>query len=283
MRKSHWDAGLTDEEGHLGRPIAWDKWWVPSPVNIERDRLVWGLSDGRLVHETDRLLEGFMPLAEATDGDICNYARRWGVFGICVHGLPASHYPRPEPLPNPLPSGERLPWCYPQGYWEGEPYELIEDWRGYSRKVSAIANVASRLHGGELGTREDWEVLNSTAGGGPTIPRTRSIAADQRGLCVVVNQLLRQAQVGVRYSWEHDRAILQFDGAGLFGALVVQLALAIGRTDGLAVCSGCGVSYVPRRRPRRDRRRYCEQCVRRGVPQRDAATDYRRRKGTGRR
>jgi hypothetical protein len=52
----------------------------------------------------------------------------------------------------------------------------------------------------------------------------------------------------------------------LFGALVVQLALTISRTDGLALCSGCGLSYVPSRRPRDTKRRYCPEYRKRKVP-----------------
>jgi hypothetical protein len=60
-----------------------------------------------------------------------------------------------------------------------------------------------------------------------------------------------------------------------FRSLVLQLLAAIVGT-GFAVCSSCGVSYVPKRRPRTTGRHYCVSCGR-AAALRDAKADYRRR------
>jgi hypothetical protein len=51
-------------------------------------------------------------------------------------------------------------------------------------------------------------------------------------------------------------------GGFLFGALVLQLMSAVTRTAGFAICSECGMAYVPSRQPRRGQQNYCEGCGR---------------------
>ena len=73
-------------------------------------------------------------------------------------------------------------------------------------------------------------------------------------------------QVALEPAWDEPHHLsLRIGVAGLFGALVVQLALAIAKTDGLTLRSACGMTYLPGRRPNPKRRRYCSPC-RAGVP-----------------
>jgi len=65
--------------------------------------------------------------------------------------------------------------------------------------------------------------------------------------------------------------------APLFGTIAVQLLMLVTQTAGLAQCSGCGNSYIPRRKPRDQQRSYCADCRVRKVPQRDAQRDKRSR------
>jgi len=84
-------------------------------------------------------------------------------------------------------------------------------------------------------------------------------------------------QVALEPAWDEPHHLsLRIGVAGLFGALVVQLALAIAKTDGLTLRSACGMTYLPGRRPNPKRRRYCSPCRAGGAPLRDAAADYRR-------
>jgi hypothetical protein len=276
--KSDLEGILSDAEGNRGRPLAWDRWWVPAPVDQKGNRLVWGLRDGRCTVATGELLGDFVGLTDAPDKRILGFARRWGVLGICRHGLPASHNPPPVPLPIPMPFAE-LPWCYPVGYWKGAPSEPLDAWRTYSKKFGAILNIAAQIQEGRGGKPGDWDTLHSPALGVPLRPSAgKTVAVDRRMLGAVLNQMLRQARVGVTLSWNDGKPVLEYTGAGLMAALALQVTLAIARTDGLAVCTACGCPYVPTRRPRRGGRRYCPPCTRRGAPQRDAAADYRRRR-----
>jgi len=84
-------------------------------------------------------------------------------------------------------------------------------------------------------------------------------------------------QVALEPAWDEPHHLsLRIGVSGLFGALVVQLALAIAKTDGLTLRSACGMTYLPGRRPNPKRRRYCSPCRAGGAPLRDAAADYRR-------
>jgi hypothetical protein len=62
----------------------------------------------------------------------------------------------------------------------------------------------------------------------------------------------------------------------LFGAIAVQLVLAISGVQGFAVCDACRNVYAPRRTPRAGECHYCEACRDRKVAQRLAAARYRR-------
>jgi hypothetical protein len=73
--------------------------------------------------------------------------------------------------------------------------------------------------------------------------------------------------------------------------VAVQLILAVTRAEGLAVCSGCGAPYLTNHQPLAGKRvgrwiakrNYCHTCRKSGVPQRDAARDYRKRQAQARR
>ena len=89
--------------------------------------------------------------------------------------------------------------------------------------------------------------------------------------------------LGARVSWFNRESQAEWlpnmpllQGTSLFGALAVQLLMAVSRTGGLAICSGCGAPYVPKRRPNPRRRRYCPQCGLKAA-WRDAQAAQRRR------
>jgi hypothetical protein len=269
-------VSLVDREGRLERPLTSGRWRIPPAVDVNGDRLVWINDPGppvRYARSGKELLEHFVRLADAPAERIKAYARRWGVLNICEHGLPASHNPPPVPLPPKA----LLSWCRPLGWPANELWEPLEVWRRYSRQMRAFLNIAARLHEGDLGRLEDWRVLYYQVEDGPVPWWKRVTAADRRVVTLQLKEWLAIGRVELEPSWDEEPLALRLGVAGLFGALAVQLALAISRTDGLAVCSGCGISYIPSRRPKANRRRYCPECRRRKVPGRDAATGYRQR------
>jgi hypothetical protein len=271
-------SGLTDDKGQLDRPVAWNEWDVPDVV-LQGDRLTWSPRGVfRRAKASSSLLEAFVGLADAVDAGILNYARRWGVFGICRHGLPASH--NPPPVPRPILDGvfrpmDELPWCYPRGWWGGCAWEPLDTWRAYARKFRAVLNVAAGLHDGRRGTGDDWRELNvEMRDGGPT----ERLRQERVQLCTVLNQFLAQGRISLEIRWDETTPTLRPRGSGLFGAVLIQLVLAVGRSGGFAICAACGIPFIPARRPRPDQRHYCERCRKLKVPARDAAADYRRRR-----
>jgi hypothetical protein len=236
-------------------------------VELRDDRLVWGyFLDGTEPQEVDAprdLLLRFVRLADASSEDICGFASRWGVLGICEHGLPSSHNPPP---PFGVHDGPDYS-CRPPGDDIGVYWEPIEPWRHLARQARALLNIAARLHEGELGKAADWRVVyERSRGGGPFGKRYRgSLVVERIVLADCVNELLLLGNVRPALSWgpgksHSSKAEVSLRGWGLFGVLAVQLLMAVSRTAGLATCSYCGESYSPTRRPRAGCLNYCPGC-----------------------
>src|SRR5438552_701854 len=65
--------------------------FVPSDIELEDGRLHWGAGGARYKHVSSRMLDDFIDLHDADDSSILRFARKWGVIGVCRHGLPGSH------------------------------------------------------------------------------------------------------------------------------------------------------------------------------------------------
>ena len=98
------EAGLeTVGPVELDRLFTADTWRVPNSVELKGEALLWDVTKNQTikVHPGRSMLDDFIRLHNAQPDQILKYAMRWGVLGICKHGLPASHsYPSfvPEPL-----------------------------------------------------------------------------------------------------------------------------------------------------------------------------------------
>jgi hypothetical protein len=270
-----WEALVPPDTATLDRPTGTNRWLVPV-VDLDGERLIWkdATVPSRYARPSAGLLERFIGLGDAPSGAIRDYARRWGVLRICDHGLPATHNPQPVPVKT-----GPITWCRPVGWRQGIPWDPLEAWRRYARQMRALLNIGARVHESQPGRLADWEVLYPRSQELPGRPWWgRQVAADRAGVAYQLKEWLRMGQVELEPAWDEPHHLsLRIGVAGLFGALVVQLALAIAKTDGLALCSACGMTYLPGRRPNPKRRRYCSRCRARGAPQRDAAADYRRR------
>ncbi len=244
-------------------------------MEVQGDRLVWWLTVGKsLGEEVDApadLLLRFVRLANATPQPICNFASSWGPLNICEHGLPDSHNPPPLALGGY--NGHQW-WCRWRGYHnrragkkDGDGWEPLAAWRLFAGQARAHLNIAAKLHNGKLGDASDWQMIYTQAG--RTTPWWKSIgddaglALERRKLADCVNEWLLIGNVRPALTWgwgENRNSKVTLQGAGLFGALAVQLLMAVSRTAGLAICSSCGGPYAPQRRPRADRRNYCPDC-----------------------
>lgn len=280
------EAGLIDDEGNLDRPLPPDEWQVPSLVWLEDEKIVWsyGPLGPKLRKPRRGLMEGFIQLSEAETSDekIAEFASQWGVLGICEHGLPATH----NPPPIPAPQGAIHAWCTHLGRYSEESYlgecdgwEPIAAWRHFASQFRALLNLAGELHRGEPGKAEDWQLAY---GSRKTVRGTGSVGQGQTVVSLFVERLLVMTGVRPHFSWRTGKPAMKLGAGGLFGALAVQLALAISRTDGIAWCASCGSPFHPTRMPRDGHRSYCQRKKCKKAALRDAKRDQRARERVAR-
>lgn len=280
MTEPYEELALT--RGDLDRPLSGLRWRPPESIRPEGRGLRWRQT-GEYIQAAAGMLEGFLRLASGPEARILQYARKWGVLGLCKHGLPYLGMPH-----------TRLAWCELQrergtgahyGAWES-----FDSWRLYSKSAGSVLSVAAYLHRDRLAPADD--VRAACALVTPTVQRLLghepedSVATldDQRVLVDgLVNLWLWLGGVRIVFDWSRQGAVIGLGGHawhhGLFGALAVQLMLAVCRSDGLALCSACSKPYAPRRRLKARQRSYCPKCGRRAAI-RDAARDYRTRRAT---
>jgi len=301
------------------QPMASGLLFVPQEIELDGEFLTWSWvapwawsEDGpkvRYRHPKPGMLADFLRLEDARDDKILAYARRWGVLGICDHGLPCSHNQYPtgilegvKPclpiLATPLSPGE---------YRVREPLVI---WREWSRKAQALINISVQLNQDRFPRVEDWRVVKGLGASdlgqterdlsdlGLVEPPDRRSMNDStkldkahRALAYELDGWISMGQIRPRISWERQRQpdrmsqanwVGRFSldavssGPNLFGLLALGLLLAIARTS-LAVCSACANSYIPKRRPNPNRRNYCTRCGLKAA-QLEASRRYRSRK-----
>jgi DNA-directed RNA polymerase subunit RPC12/RpoP len=286
-----WEQAGLQENAGLGRPLSTRALYVPQTIELRGTRanrhIQWLPRPSNPVNPTATLLDQFVRLGDATEERILQYARRWGVLGICVHGLPSSHNP-----PVGDPTRDRAA-CFAMTVKDVDPskpdepvehYEWLDDWKRFSNASRSLLNIATRLYNGKPGFPQDWQrvVMCNPFMRPPRIPWWEPrVGVDRSQLSGVMNDWLLWG--GVRPTMEYGRDFwsVKLTGHGLFGVLAVYLSLSIAKTGGFAICTSCSRPYLPRRQPNANRRQYCPECGRKAA-MRDAARDYRRRKGDGR-
>ncbi len=231
-----------------------------------------------LIRPDDALLDGFLKLVNGSPEEILGYAQKYGVLQICEHGLPYTHNPPPV-----FYEGEELvSRCLGrQAERANYLWEPLESWGLFTRQMTGILNVAAQLHKQHPGGLEDWRAIYAVPWQGEEVRLrlewherlngTERLDFDVSRLQLVQNWLMDVGGVRPELS---GQGVLEFGAPGLFGNLVFQLVLAVSQTEGLAMCSECGMSYIPKRRPAHTRNNYCDACREKGVPQRYAARNW---------
>lgn len=259
---------------------------VPTAVTLEvtreRNQLLWRVdNESRWIAAPPSLLGEFVLLADAPSEAIRDYAEQYGVLFLCPdHRLPAGdltdhHLPRWRARRN-----RQLPVrCQPDatvqrgGRMDG--VEPVISWRRFALLARALIKVAAEL-------RADREPPDTSAAWMEVIlwaqRRQCAFAGVRRGkqhtVAAVVDDWMALGDVRSAFSWPKSGPRVTYAVGGLFGALGLQLMLAVSNVQALVLCSSCGKAYRPRRLPRSGRH-YCPACRRRGIPERDAARDYR--------
>jgi hypothetical protein len=263
-------------------------WHRPERIELDEvnDRLLWG---PLMVHVEDMpqkgALDEFIPLAECSGQAILDYARRWGVLEICCHDLPRAHRGEDfETRCSPLRHENPDEWLY---------VEPLATWRSLAARVRAIVNLAAGLRFGNLGKHEEWLVALAPDAYRPWLIDRSQLGPDGVGnpllLADAVQELLVIGDVRPSFSWRGERGYgIEIGGVGdprltgygpsLFGTIATQLAFTLSRSDGLAICSGCGRAFsASESRAKPGSNRYCGSCRANGVDARDRAKRYRQR------
>ena len=155
----HWErGGLYSETGPLERLLPVGELMVPNDVELEGEWLCWGWRGDPLQWTTRRpgphILSDFVRLADGDGPTIRAYARRWGILGICEHGLPSSHLGNEDGTPRCRPLSRRE-----DPAWRFDGWAPLERWRHFARQARAILDLAASLHADQPGQPEDWQVV----------------------------------------------------------------------------------------------------------------------------
>jgi hypothetical protein len=264
---------LFTDDASLDRRVSSELWDAPASAALEEDRIVWSwavhgprndIRFGKQVGPEKGMFERFLDLRTGHDSAILRFAKRFGVLQICEHDLPATHDSNCRPLGFP-----HTPW------------EPLSSWRFFSSQAFLLLKIANRLHQGKSGLQADWDAAFSRSK--RKLPRwddtALSLEVQRHHIADSVNEWLQLAGVHPRLWWsDASRPQIKLNTRGLFGALAVQLALATAKADGWATCSFCGIDFnPPKRKAKAGQRNFCPECRAKGMPQRVALADFRRR------
>lgn len=296
------------------RPMQAGLLFSPKDVQLEGDRLVWSALSARYKRTRVGMLEDFIALCDAEDypAAVLAYARKWGVLGICEHGMPCSHnQPRlptgwpgvvqPACLPmlvTPLPPEERnkegMPIRIDAPESKIRHWEPIDAWHPWSQKAKGLLGIAGHLSEGKI-PRFDaspWDWVRSAPESLGTLEQQRqnkniALSAAREQLAEELDDWISIGQVRPRISWNKTSKSWRLDldavstGPNLFGLLGLYIANEVAGTEkGYAICSSCARFYRTERHPNPKNRNYCQECRGENGKQaawRDAARDYRRR------
>lgn len=205
-----------------------------------------------------RLLERFMLLAEASEHRIAHFAERYGMLSLCVHGNPFYRCTRQRK--------SKFLLCFPTFY------EPVAVWRTWARRLGSLFAICARVHGSERISDDEFASLFGQKDGEGFRRLIRSLELEEaikvpwrnrqsfKRTCVaiLINRLLWIGDVRPSFAWAADSPQVTWTGGGLLGSLATQFAFAGGRIDQFAMCSGCGVAFVPERRRTRGKHRWCK-------------------------
>lgn len=261
------------------------------PVVLGDDELI---ADGLVVDVvTPRrdVFDEFVRLAaDPSDAAILAYAQRYGMLGLRLCDQATAGFVRPD-LPW---VGEELARSIGYQLAPGFLCEPLGLWRRILREIRAASTIAARLRNDELVVCGAWDPLQrivqlplgpdglvrldpgvgerELAAGtdAPFILATPTTLDGQReALAAVIGAWLAIGAVRPALTWggpgRPAEPAMALGVTTLFGGLVLELLLSIAGKVGVALCSGCGVPYVPDRRLPSARfgevpRRYCADC-----------------------
>jgi len=252
-------ASMHDGDKLLTKTSPLAPWPVPDvALDPEGTHLVFDWEQASVATDRD-LLNDFTKIEDSRTALQC--AKRWGPLGLCEHGIPATHNP------HSFVEGRMRLGCYPSGW------EPVDAWVRYAREARALVLIGANLRNGVLGGRGQWKHVLIA----PASRVGRSVEEDRLCLGGALTSWLQQGQIHVLFGWPDlatDEPVFQWRAGSLLLAVGVEIAGAITRTSGVAICSGCGELFPPARRQRPGRRSYCAECREKRIDKRDAERAY---------
>ncbi len=201
-----------------------------------------------------RMLDAFVRIKDGHD--VLKFAKRFGVLELCAEGHIHPHELR------------MLMWrfsseCAPAG-WPTTPWhERVDHWLSYVQGARAALRIATALHREKATQPSDW---HEALAPWPMIVDSESTLnqespQSQRGLLgMIIDRWLHGADVRPTFRWDGSGPRIALI-AQTFGMLGVQLMFAVSKSQGLAVCDGCGQTYMREgRKPQRGRMNFCKLC-----------------------
>lgn len=292
MSTRDWElGGLTDINGHLGKPVPSGKVLVPGKIELADNALHWELAGPARFQEISRsTLNEFVKLWDQESLAILKFAKKWGVLAMRTTGKDSVLY---RPCGEAMTAGS----------------DPIHAWRYYSQRAHAVLNIAAALRQDKLGDLGDWSMIAAI----DDKPESYNAATARhnyglgwylfpqpmpgRNILEQGRQVVAREVASWLAFWRRDRMEalsdftlewsprsarweLKVDYHGfLFAALALQLALSIAGADSLYTCTGCGAPYVREvKRPKPGTANYCPQCSAKGIAQRRAVDAYREKK-----
>jgi hypothetical protein len=140
--------------------------------------------------------------------------------------------------------------------------EAVQWWRNLAGNAHALLNVSAQLLKGKI---EPPTLVRLAPKLNLMSPAQFRIAQRTPGVfpAYALDLWLRFSKVRPRptYNPRRNRFEIRITGSpALLGALALQIMLAMTRSAGIAVCSGCGKLFPPSRRPNPNRNAYCKGC-----------------------
>jgi len=310
-----WLISANTEYGNANRPAATPTFDIPAGLYVERDECVrgycgevpcdffcWKLkwnktnSQYKTVSPSGEILIEFIMLANETVPQefarkVTLFAQKWGNLDICEeHQMPASHSEGCKPS---IPHKKVTLLLDSSSEVSGKEqihYEALSAWHKYAMFAKSILNITAKLQQGNIGENEDWEYLHSIGSIGWSHVEKKKEKNYRKNLLQVERELIANAvnywltlgNLRPEIRWENNNIIISFKSVSsygtLFAYLALQLMLAVGKQDGLAICSACAIPYIPKRKPVSNKRRFCSQCNEIGKSRALASSDYRKRK-----
>ena len=174
--------------------ITTQKICIPQIIALDESSLKW---DSPLKHvrfedlpKEKNMLDRFVRLVEATEADILEFAKDYGVLGLCHHGLPCSHAP-PVDSDELSPREPRPMSCMPV------QTEHSEEWRWYAKGFQAALNAAVTLNAEKIVSQHDWETLKKSVMGWGSKESTTPVGRDDANYCYTALTAGRVADRGI--------------------------------------------------------------------------------------